>query len=90
MRVLRIVVVVLGMVFIALALLRLNVREINRTGLCGNIVQGSSFDDGGSSTRECNRLRHDDRVAAAMFGILGVAAVGVGVSAGRIVRARNG
>jgi hypothetical protein len=89
-RVFRVVLVVVAVVFIALAFFRLNVRQINRTGLCGSILQGPSFDDGGSSTPDCNHLRHDDTVAAVAFGILGVAALGVGVSFGHTLRARNG
>jgi hypothetical protein len=86
-RVLRIVLVGLGVLFFVLAAFRLNVRQIDRPGLCGRVVQGSRYDDGGSNTPACNRLRHDDRVAAASFAILGVGAFGLGV--GLILYARN-
>jgi hypothetical protein len=83
----RIALVILGVVFLVLAISRLNVRQPDRTGLCGSIVQGSSYDDGGSSTPDCNRLRHGDAVATATFGILGVAALGFGV--GHILYTRH-
>jgi hypothetical protein len=86
-RVFRIVLVVLGVLFFVLAIYRLNVRQVDRTGLCGSIVQGPSHDDGGSSTHDCNRLRHDDGVAVAAFMILGVAALGFGV--GQALYTRN-
>ncbi len=87
MRVFRIVLITLGVLFLVLAIFRLNVREIDRTGLCGSIVQGSSHDDGGASTHDCNRLRHGDGAAAAAFVIVGVAALGFGV--GHALYARN-
>ena len=59
MRVFRIVLIVLGVLLFVLAISRLNDRQIDRTGLCGSIVQGSTHDDGGSTTADCNRLRHD-------------------------------
>ena len=63
-RVFRIALIALGVVFLALAFFKLNVRQIDRTGLCGSIVQGSTHDDGGSTTADCNRMRHGDGVAA--------------------------
>jgi hypothetical protein len=86
-RVLRIALVGLGVLFFVLAIFRVNVREIDRPGLCGGVVQGSRYDDGGSNTPACNRLRHHDRVVAASFVILGVGAFGLGV--GLIFYARN-
>jgi hypothetical protein len=86
-RVLQIVLVGFGVLFFVLSIFRLNVRQIDRTGLCGSVLQGSRYDDGGSNTPACNRLRHDDRVAAASFVILGVGAFGLGV--GLILYARN-
>jgi hypothetical protein len=86
-RVFRIVLIVVGVLFFVLAIFRLNVREIDRTGLCGSIVQGSSHDDGGSSSHDCNRLRHDDGVTAAVFFIVGVAALGFGI--GHTLSTRN-
>jgi hypothetical protein len=77
--VLRIVLTALGVLFFALAFFRINARQIDRTGLCGSIVQGSTHDDGGSNTSECNRLRHRDEVTAVAFVIIGVAALGLGV-----------
>jgi hypothetical protein len=77
--VLRSVIIALAVLFLVLAFFRLNVREIDRTGLCGSVVQGSTHDDSGSSTRDCNRLRHRDGVAAVALVIIGVAALGVGV-----------
>ena len=76
-RVLRIVLVVLGVLLFVLAISRLNDRQIDRTGLCGSVVQGSRYDDGGSSTPDCNRLRHRDGVAAVAFVTLGIVAIGV-------------
>jgi hypothetical protein len=87
MRVVRIVLVGLGVLFFVLAIFRLNVRQIDRPGLCGSVVQGSRYDDGGSNTPACNRLRHDDRVAAGSFVIFGVGALGLGL--GLILYARN-
>jgi hypothetical protein len=78
--VLRIVLTALGVLFLALAFFRINARQIDRTGLCGSIVQGSTHDDGGFNTSECNRWRHRDEVTAAAFVIIGVAALGLGVS----------
>jgi hypothetical protein len=75
----RIALIALGVVFLALAFFKLNVRQIDRTGLCGSIVQGSTHDDGGSTTPECNRLRHRDGGAAVAFVIIGVAGLGLGV-----------
>ncbi len=83
----RIVLIVLGVLFFVLAFFRLNVREIDRTGLCGSIVQGSSHDDGGASTHDCNRLRQDDGVAAEAFVIIGVVTLGFGV--GHALYTRN-
>jgi hypothetical protein len=74
-----VVIIALGVLFFVLAIVRLNVREIDRTGLCGSIVQGSSHDDGGASTHDCNRLRHNDGVATVVFFILTVASFGLGV-----------
>ncbi len=88
MRVVRVVIIVLGLLFFVLAIVRLNVREIDKTGLCGSIVQGSSHDDGGASTRDCNRLRHDDGVTTAAFFVVAIAALGLGV--GHILYARTG
>lgn len=79
MRVVRVVIIALGVVFFLLAIVRLNVREIDKTGLCGSIVQGSSWDDGGASTHDCNRLRHNDGVATAAFFVVAVASLGLGV-----------
>jgi hypothetical protein len=87
-RVVRVVIIGLGVVFFVLAIVRLNVREIDKTGLCGSIVQGSSHDDGGASTPACNRLRHHDGVATAAFFILAVASIGGGV--GHILYTRGG
>jgi hypothetical protein len=78
-KVFRIVLIALGVLFLVLAIVRLNVREIDRTGLCGSIVQGSSHDDGGASTDDCNRFRHNDGIAAGAFLILAVTSLGVGV-----------
>ena len=78
-RVFRVVLIVLGTLFLGLAFFRLNIRQIDGTGLCGSIVQGSTHDDGGSRTSDCNRLRHHDGVAAVAFVIIGVAALGFGV-----------
>jgi hypothetical protein len=75
----RIVLIVLGVLFLVLAFFRLNIRQVDRTGLCGSIVQGSTHDDGGSSTSDCNHLRHRDGVTAVAFVIIGIAALGVGV-----------
>jgi hypothetical protein len=75
----RVVVFALGLVFLVLAVYRLNVREIDKPGLCGSLVQGSSHDDGGASTPACNRLRHNDSVATAAFFVLAVASFGLGV-----------
>jgi hypothetical protein len=75
-KVFRVVLIVLGVLFFVLAIFRLNAREIDRTGLCGSIVQGPSHDDGGASTHDCNGLRHDDEVATAAFVIVGGAALG--------------
>ena len=86
-RVLRIVLVVLGVLLFVLAISRLNDRQIDRTGLCGSVVQGSRYDDGGSSTPDCNRLRHRDGVAAVAFAALGI--VAIGAVAGHAVHARN-
>ena len=88
-RVFRIVLIVLGVVFFVLAILRLNVREIDRTGLCGSIVQGSSHDDGGASTHDCNRLRHDEGVAAAAFVIVIVAVAALEFGVGHALYTRN-
>ena len=79
MRVFRVTIIVLGVVFFLLAFVRLNVREIDKTGLCGSIVQGSSWDDGGAITHDCNRLRRNDGVATAAFFVLAVASLGLGV-----------
>lgn len=87
MRVFRIVLVVLGVLLFVLAISRLNDRQVDRTGLCGSVVQGPRYDDGGSRTPDCNRLRHRDGVAAAVFAILGV--VSLGVVAGHTFYARN-
>jgi hypothetical protein len=87
-RVFRIVLIVLGVLLFALAISKLNDRRIDKTGLCGSIVQGSRYDDGGSSTSECNRLRHRDGVAAAAFATLGI--VAIGVVAGHFFYARKG
>ena len=76
-RVCRIVLVVLGLLFFALAFSKLNVRQADGTGLCGSIVQGSAHDDGGSRTPDCNRLRHHDGVTAVEFAIIGIAALGI-------------
>jgi hypothetical protein len=86
-RVFRIVLIVLGVLLFVLAISRLNDRRIDRTSLCGSTVQGSRYDDGGSSTSECNRLRHRDGVAAAAFATLGI--VAIGVVAGDTFYARN-
>jgi hypothetical protein len=79
MRVFRFVIIALGVLFLVLAIFRLNVREIDKTGLCGSIVQGSSHDDGSASTHDCNRLRHNDSVATAAFLIFAVASIGLAV-----------
>ena len=50
MRVVRVAIIALGVLFFLLAIVRLNVREIDKTGLCGSIVQGSSWDDGGGGS----------------------------------------
>jgi hypothetical protein len=81
------VLIALGVLFLVLAFFRLNVRQIDRTGLCGSIVEGSTHDDGGSSTRDCNRLRHHNGEAAVAFVIIGVAALGLGV--GHAIYTRN-
>jgi hypothetical protein len=86
-RVFRVVIIALGVVLLVLAFIRLNVREVDKTGLCGSIVQGSTYDDGGASTHDCNRLRHDDGVATAVLFVLGAASLGVGV--GHIVYTRT-
>jgi hypothetical protein len=88
MRVFRVVIILLGVVSLVFAAGRLNVREANRTGLCGSVAQGPSHDDGGASTHDCNRLRHDDGVASAALVILAVTSLGVGV--GLILRRRTG
>jgi hypothetical protein len=62
-----------------LAIARLNVRETDKSGLCGSLVQGSKWDDGGASTHDCNRLRHNDGVATAALFILAIASLGWGV-----------
>jgi hypothetical protein len=36
----QIALIALGVVFLALAFFKLNVRQIDRTGLCGSVVQG--------------------------------------------------
>jgi hypothetical protein len=87
-RVFRVVIIALGVLFLFLAFARLNVREVDKTGLCGSIVQGSSHDDGGSSTHDCNRLRHDDGIATTAFLIVALASLGVGV--GHILYVRRG
>jgi hypothetical protein len=87
-RVFRILIFALGVVFLVLAMVRLNIREIDRTGLCGSIVQGSTYDDGGASTPDCNRRRHDDGVATAAFFVLAVASLGLGVGHILFTRAR--
>ena len=87
MRVFRVVVIVLGVLFFVLGVVRLNVREINRAGLCGSIVQGSRWDDGGASTPDCNRLRHHDLVVTAAFFILAVAPIGLAI--GHVLYTRN-
>jgi hypothetical protein len=74
-----VVIIVLGFSFFVLGVVRLNVREINRTGLCGSIVQGSRWDDGGASTPDCNRLRHHDLVVTAALFILAVASIGLAI-----------
>lgn len=76
-RVLRIALIVFGVLLLGLAIARLNDRQIDRTGLCGSIVQGPRYDDGGSRTPDCDRLRHRDGVVAAALAILGLAAAGV-------------
>jgi hypothetical protein len=76
-RVFRIAIFALGLVFLVLAINRLNVREIDKPGLCGSLVQGSSHDDGGASTPDCNRLRHHDGVATAVFFVLAIASFGL-------------
>jgi hypothetical protein len=86
-RVFRVVIIVLGVAFFLLAVVRLNVREIDRTGLCGSIVHGSRWDDGGASTSDCNRLRHHDVVVTAAFFILAVASLGLAV--GQVVYIRR-
>jgi hypothetical protein len=78
-RVFRAVIIALGVLFLVLAMVRLNIREIDKTGLCGSIVQGSSYDDGGAITHDCNRLRHNDGVVTAGFFILTVGSFGLGV-----------
>lgn len=87
-RVFRIVLIVLGVLFLLLALYKLNVRQIDRTGLCGSIIQGSTYDDGGSSTPDCNHLRHHDEVDAVAFAIVGVVALGFGVGQSLYTRHR--
>lgn len=87
MRAFRVVVIVLGALFVVLAISRLTAREIDRTGLCGSIVQGSTWDDAGASTHDCTRLRHDDAITAAAF--FGVAVVLVGSSVGAILYTRR-
>jgi hypothetical protein len=87
-RVVRAVIIVLGVVFFVLGVVRLNVREIDRTGLCGSIVQGSSWDDGGSNTHDCNRLRNNDRIATGAFFILAAASFGLGIGHMLYTRAR--
>jgi len=88
MRVLRFVLIGLGLLFLALAFFRLNDRPIDRTGLCGSIVQGPAHDDGGSETSECNRLRHHDGVTAVAFVIIGVITAGIGVGQAFSIRKR--
>jgi hypothetical protein len=88
-RVFRIVLIALGVLLLVLAIARLNVREINRTGLCGSILQGSRYDDGGASTTDCDRLRHDDGDAAAAFLIIAIATLGVGVGHVLYTRTRS-
>jgi hypothetical protein len=85
---LRVVIIALGVSAFFLAIGRLNVRETNRTGLCGSLVQGSRWDDGGASTHDCNRLRHKDGVATAALFILALASLGLGV--GHIFYTRSG
>lgn len=87
-RTFRIVLIVLGVLLLFVTIFRLNDRQIDRTGLCGSIVQGSRFDDGGSSTPDCNRLRHRDEVAAAAFAVLGMAALGVAAGHTFYIRTR--
>jgi hypothetical protein len=87
-RVFRVVIIALGVLFFVLAIVRLNIREIDKTGLCGSIVQGSSHDDGGASTHDCNRFRHNDGVATAAFFIVAVGLIGLGV--GHILCTRSG
>ena len=87
MRVFRIALVVLGVLLFVLAISRLNDRQIDRTGLCGSVIQGPRYDDGGSSTPDCNRLRHRDGVAATAFATIGM--VAIGVVAGHAVYARR-
>jgi hypothetical protein len=86
-RIVRVVIIVLGVSFFLLAVVRLNVREIDKTGLCGSIVQGSRWDDGGASTPDCNRLRHHDVVVTAALFILAAASLGLGI--GQIVYTRS-
>jgi hypothetical protein len=87
-RTLRFVVVGVGVMFLMLAVFKLNDRRVDRPGLCGSVLQGARFDDGGSRTPDCNHLRHDDEVAAAAFVLLGAASFGLG--AGLTIHARNG
>lgn len=87
MRAARVAIVVTGVLCLALALGRLTEREVDRAGLCGSIVQGSSWDDGGASTRDCNRLRHDDEVVTAAFFTL--ALVSLGMTVGRVLHVRT-
>jgi hypothetical protein len=86
-RVVRVVIIALGILFTVLAIARLNVREIDKTGLCGSLVQGSSHDDGGASTHDCNRLRYRDGIATAAFFILAVGSFGLAV--GHIIYTRS-
>jgi hypothetical protein len=79
MRVFRVVIILLGVASLALAVGRLNVREVDRTGLCGSVVQGPSHDDGGASPHDCGRLRHNDGVASAALFVLAAISVGTGV-----------
>jgi hypothetical protein len=74
-----VLIIVLGVLFLLLAIGRLTVREIDKPGLCGSIVQGPSWDDGGASTHVCNQLRHDDGLEMAGFFILALASFGFGV-----------
>ena len=76
-----------GVLFLLATVYKLNDRQIDGPGLCGSVLQGARFDDGGSRTPDCNDLRHRDEVRAAAFALLGAASFGVGV--GLTVRARK-